>query len=81
MRQLWEVADFVRKMRREMRFGEISRAPLQLLRVELRNDNLGMRLDHAPCGHLGFQLAARGARSQRIATDFVGCDRHPKSCV
>ena len=40
MRQLWEVADFVRKMRREMRFGEISRAPLRLLRVELRNDTL-----------------------------------------
>jgi hypothetical protein len=40
MRQLWEVADFVRSMRREMRFGEISRAPLRLLRVELRNDNL-----------------------------------------
>ncbi len=39
MRQLWEVADFVRAMRREMRFGEISRAPLKLLRVELRNDS------------------------------------------
>jgi hypothetical protein len=38
MRQLWEVADFVRAMRRRMRFGEISRAPLKLLRVELRND-------------------------------------------
>ena len=40
MRQLWEVADFLRRMRREMRFGEISRAPLQLLRVELRIDTL-----------------------------------------
>ena len=40
MRQLWEVVDFVRKMRREMRFGEISRAPLQVIRVELRNDAL-----------------------------------------
>jgi hypothetical protein len=38
MRQLWEVADFARAMRREMRFGEISRAPLRLLRVELRNN-------------------------------------------
>jgi hypothetical protein len=38
MRQLWEVADFVRALRREMRFGEISRAPLKLLRLELRND-------------------------------------------
>ncbi len=40
MRQLWEVADFVRAMRREMRFGEISRAPLRLLRVELRNETV-----------------------------------------
>ena len=38
MRQLWEVADFVRAMRRQVRFGEISRAPLRLLRVELRGD-------------------------------------------
>lgn len=38
MRQLWEVADFVRKMRRQMRFGELSRAPLKLLRMEFRND-------------------------------------------
>jgi hypothetical protein len=36
MKPLWEVADFVRGLRREMRFGEISRAPLRLLRVELR---------------------------------------------
>ena len=40
MRQLWEVADFVRKVRREMRFGEISRAPLRPVRVELRIDTL-----------------------------------------
>jgi hypothetical protein len=38
MRQLWEVADFVRTVRREMRFGELSRAPLRLLRLELRED-------------------------------------------
>src|SRR5258708_3016398 len=40
MRQLWAVADFVRKMRREMRFGEISRAPLRPFRVGLRYDTL-----------------------------------------
>jgi hypothetical protein len=38
MRSLWEVADFVRRMRRNMRFGEISRAPVQVIRVELRAD-------------------------------------------
>ena len=40
MRRLWEVADFVRSIRRQMRFGEISRSPLRLLRVELHNDTL-----------------------------------------
>jgi len=38
MRQLWEVADFVRNLRRQMRFGEFSRAPLRLLRMEVRED-------------------------------------------
>ena len=40
MRQLWEVADFIRSMRRQMRFGELSRAPLRLLRLELRDDTV-----------------------------------------
>jgi hypothetical protein len=35
MNPFWEVADFVRGLRREMRFGELSRAPLRLLRLEL----------------------------------------------
>jgi hypothetical protein len=38
MRPLWQVADFVRSMRRQMRFGEFSRAPLRLLRIEFRED-------------------------------------------
>jgi len=40
MKPLWEAADFVRRLRREMRFGELSRAPLQLLRLELRGESL-----------------------------------------
>ena len=36
MRLLWEISDFGRAMHREMRFGELSRAPLQLLRFEWR---------------------------------------------
>ncbi len=40
MRQLWEVADFIRKMRRNLRFGELSRAPLTLSRMELHNEAL-----------------------------------------
>lgn len=38
MRQLWEASDFVRKLRVQMRFGKLSRAPLKLLRFELRGD-------------------------------------------
>ena len=38
MRQLWEAADFVRNLRRRLRFGELSRAPLKLLRLELRGE-------------------------------------------
>jgi hypothetical protein len=36
MKQLWEAADFVRNLHRRLRFGEFSRAPLKLLRLELR---------------------------------------------
>ena len=66
MRQLWEVADFVRKMRRQMRFGELSRAPLKLLRMELRNATLwnatGWRVLLTP------GIAACGVRSGTITS-------------
>jgi hypothetical protein len=35
MKQLRQVADFVRELRTQMRFGQLSRAPLQLLRLQL----------------------------------------------
>jgi hypothetical protein len=38
MRLLWEIADFGRAVDRQMRFGELSRAPLRLLRLEWRGD-------------------------------------------
>jgi hypothetical protein len=38
MRMLWGIADFGRAVRRQMRFGELSRAPLKLLRLEWRGD-------------------------------------------
>jgi hypothetical protein len=38
MKALWQVADFMRGLHREMRFGELSRAPLRLLRFELRGE-------------------------------------------
>jgi hypothetical protein len=38
MRLLWGIADFARAMHRQLRFGELSRAPLRLVRVEWRGD-------------------------------------------
>src|SRR5713226_6278057 len=35
---LWEASDFVRKVRLRMRFGEMSRLPLRLLRLELGHE-------------------------------------------
>ena len=40
MRALWELGDFVRAMRREMRFGELSRTPLRLLSLEWHSDSV-----------------------------------------
>src|SRR5665213_1465322 len=36
VRQMCEIGDFVRRMRVQVRFGTLSRAPLKLLRLELR---------------------------------------------
>ena len=38
MKQLWEAADFVRNLHRRLRFGDLSRAPLKLLRLEVRGE-------------------------------------------
>jgi hypothetical protein len=38
MKQLWEIADLARSLHRRLRFGELSRAPLKFLRLELRGD-------------------------------------------
>lgn len=45
MRHICEIGDFVRRLRVQARFGELSRAPLRLLRVQLRGE-------HADCDWL-----------------------------
>lgn len=38
MRPLWQAGDFIRAVRRELRFGELSRASLRLVALEWRGD-------------------------------------------
>jgi len=38
MNALWEASDFVHKLRVRMRFGKLSRAPLKLLRLEVKGE-------------------------------------------
>jgi hypothetical protein len=56
MNPFWQVADFVRGLRREMRFGELSRAPLQLLRLELRDQTLACDWMIRPADHWDADL-------------------------
>jgi len=39
MKWIWGASEFLRKIRYRLRFGEKSRAPLKLLRLELREDS------------------------------------------
>jgi hypothetical protein len=39
MRPVLEIADFIRSVRSRMQFGELSRAPLRLLRLELKGNS------------------------------------------
>ena len=66
MKQLWEAADFVRGLRREMRFGELSRAPSRLLRLELRDEALACDWMARPPDIWDSDLAARRDRNESL---------------
>lgn len=59
MKQLWEVADFIRNLHRRLRFRELSRAPLKLLRLELRDGQ-------AECEWLASTPADTGERNTSL---------------
>jgi hypothetical protein len=63
---LGEIADFVRKLRRQMRFGELSRAPLRLLRFEMRGDEATCEWTARPPDSWDADLSA-GVREQNEA--------------
>jgi hypothetical protein len=72
MNPFWEVADFVRGLRREMRFGELSRAPLQLLRLELSGDSLACDWMARPADPWDASLR-RHARERNVSEQAL-CD-------
>jgi hypothetical protein len=39
VKELWQLGEFVRRIRTRMRFGDLSRAPLRLLRMQLTADS------------------------------------------
>jgi hypothetical protein len=40
MERLWQIIEFMRAVIRRLRFGEISRAPLQVIRLEVQGDSV-----------------------------------------
>jgi hypothetical protein len=70
MKPLYEFSDFVRRLRVQARFGRLSRAPLQLLRLELRGDVAECEWMARPPDHWDTDLPAplreRNAASQAL---------------
>jgi hypothetical protein len=61
LRQLCELSDFARRIRAQMRFGDLSRASLQLLRVEIEADSAACEWFARPADpwDVGLPAAAR----------------------
>jgi len=70
MKPFWEAADFIRGLRRETRFGELSRAPLRVMRVEITEHRVACDWIARPAdvwdGDLQPCEAARNASQQAL---------------
>jgi hypothetical protein len=67
MKQLWEAADFVRNLHRRLRFRGLSRAPLKLLRLELRDDQAECEWLARPNGSVDERHASIQALEDSLA--------------
>jgi len=92
MRELYEIADFVRSMRRRLRFGELSRAPLRILRLEVRDERAWCdwlarppdEFDSSLPPSLRAEASSRQALSDAIAMRSMLLDQLPSirsACV
>ena len=78
MQQLWDAADFIRDVKRRLRFGEFSRAPLHLLRFELRPD--AIECDWIARTADAWDSTCRDkVRGTRIDAGAGGCNRRAQS--
>jgi hypothetical protein len=77
---IWQFSDFLRGMRRRLRFGDLSRAPLQLLRVELTNavlrcDWMVREADtwdaNLPEGERERKIAEQALRDAIVVSDLI----------
>ncbi len=86
MRTILELGDFVRQLRSRMKHGELSRAPLGLLRIEVRGDQAECdwlaRVPHAWDSRLprnrGAQLASEQALRDAIGVSHLLFDSLPE---
>lgn len=70
MKDLWRVIEFIRSMHVRLRFGELSRAPLRLLRLEWKEDSAEIdwlaRSGDAWDADLGGRVQAGNASAQAL---------------